>query len=99
MPLLWIAVAFALLGVLVAGRKGALALLGVVASAALVTTFLVPAILNGRSPVLASLVAALAVMFITLALTYGVTHPASRRRRASPPACSSRRSPGTSRCT
>ena len=74
-PLLWIAIAFALLGVLVAGRKGILALLGVAASAALVTVFLVPAILDGRPPVLTSLVAALAVMFITLLLTYGVTAP------------------------
>ena len=74
-PLIWIAVAFGLLGVLVAGRKGVLALLGIAASAALVVTFLVPAILDGRSPVLASLVAALAVMFITLLLTYGVTAP------------------------
>ena len=74
-PLVWIAVAFALLGVLVAGRKGLLALVGIVASAALVTVFLVPAILDGRPPVLTSLVAALAVMFITLLLTYGVTAP------------------------
>src|SRR5262249_37398066 len=40
-------------------------------SLVLVVTFLVPAILEGSDPVLVSLVAALGVMFVTLALTYG----------------------------
>jgi uncharacterized membrane protein len=48
-----------------------LALVGVVLSVALVVVFLVPAILAGSDPVLVSLVAALAVMFVTLLLTYG----------------------------
>ncbi|MFN8624332.1 MAG: YibE/F family protein [Chloroflexota bacterium] len=72
-PLLLLGALFAVVAVLVARRKGALALVGLAVSVALVTTFLVPAILDGRSPVLASLVAALAVMFISLVLTYGIT--------------------------
>lgn len=70
--LLWLFLAFAAFGVVVARRQGALALLGLAASIVLVATFLVPAMLEGTSPVLVSFVAALAVMFVTLLLTYGV---------------------------
>jgi uncharacterized membrane protein len=71
MPMIWLAVALAILAVIVARWRGLLALLGVVLSVVLVVTFLVPAILAGSDPVLVSLVAALAVMFVTLLLTYG----------------------------
>ena len=71
LPILWLAIVLAVLAVAVARWRGALALLGVALSLALVVTFLVPAILNGSDPVLVSLVAALAVMFVTLLLTYG----------------------------
>jgi uncharacterized membrane protein len=70
-PMLWLAVALAVLAAVVARWRGLLALLGVAISLVLVVAFLVPAILGGADPVLASLVAALAVMFVTLALTYG----------------------------
>ena len=73
LPLVWLFIAFAAMGVVIARRQGALALLGLIASLALVTTFLVPAMLEGTSPVLVSFVAALAVMFVTLGLTYGVS--------------------------
>jgi uncharacterized membrane protein len=71
MPMIWLAVALAVLAVIVARWRGLLALLGVALSVVLVVTFLVPAILAGSDPVLVSLVAALAVMFVTLLLTYG----------------------------
>jgi uncharacterized membrane protein len=71
-PMLWLAVALAVLAVIVARWRGLLALLGVVLSVALVVGFLVPAILAGSDPVLVSLVAALAVMFVTVLLTYGL---------------------------
>jgi uncharacterized membrane protein len=71
MPMLWLAVALAILAVLVARWRGLLALVGVAISVVLVVTFLVPAVLAGSDPVLVSLVAALAVMFVTLLLTYG----------------------------
>jgi uncharacterized membrane protein len=70
-PMLWLAVALGVLAVIVARWRGLLALLGVAISVVLVVTFLVPAILAGSDPVLTSLVAALAVMFVTLLLTYG----------------------------
>jgi uncharacterized membrane protein len=72
-PLLWIFVAFAAVGVVVARGQGLLALVGLAASLVLVVTFLVPAMLDGSPPVLVSLVASLAVMFVTLGLTYGVS--------------------------
>jgi uncharacterized membrane protein len=71
MPMLWLAIGLAVLAAAVARWRGLLALLGVVLSLVLVVTFLVPAILAGSDPVVVSLVAALAVMFVTLALTYG----------------------------
>ena len=71
LPMIWLAVALGVLAVLVARWRGLLALLGVVLSVVLVVAFLVPAILAGSDPVLVSLVAALAVMFVTLLLTYG----------------------------
>ncbi len=70
-PMLWLAIALAALAVLVARLRGLLALAGVVLSVGLVVAFLVPAILAGSDPLLVSLVAALAVMFVTLLLTYG----------------------------
>jgi uncharacterized membrane protein len=70
-PMLWLLVGLAALAALVARWRGMLALVGVALSLVLVVRFLVPAILAGSDPVLVSLVAALAVMFVTLALTYG----------------------------
>jgi uncharacterized membrane protein len=70
-PMLWLAIALAALAVLVARLRGLLALVGVVLSVGLVVAFLVPAILAGSDPVLVSLTAALAVMFVTLLLSYG----------------------------
>jgi uncharacterized membrane protein len=71
LPMLWLAIVLAILAVLVARWRGLLALVGVAISVVLVITFLVPAILAGSDPLLTSLVAALAVMFVTLLLTYG----------------------------
>ncbi|MEA2276039.1 MAG: hypothetical protein QOC78_999 [Solirubrobacteraceae bacterium] len=71
-PMLWLAIALGVLAVVVARWRGLLALLGVGLSLVLVGAFLIPAILAGSDPVLVSLVAALAVMFVTLLLTYGV---------------------------
>ena len=70
--LLWLAIAFAALAIVLARWRGVLALLGVGLSLLLVTKFIVPAILAGSSPLLVSLVGSLAVMFITLGLTNGV---------------------------
>ncbi len=72
-PLILLVIAFAIIGVVVARRQGFFAVIGLLCSVALITTFLVPAILAGESPLLVSVVAGMAVMFITLGLTYGLS--------------------------
>lgn len=71
-PLAWLAVVFAVLLVVMARVQGLWALVGFAASLALVVEFLVPAMLEGTAPLLVALVGALAVMFITVLLTYGL---------------------------
>lgn len=73
LPLAALAILFAVLGAVVARGRGLLALVGTAASLSLVVLWLVPAILDGSSPILVATVGALAVMFVTTALTYGVT--------------------------
>jgi uncharacterized membrane protein len=70
--LLWIAIALAVLGVIVLRTRGLLALAGAGLSILLLTTFVVPAILNGEPAILVALVGSLAVMFVTLVLTNGI---------------------------
>ncbi|MEV4422144.1 YibE/F family protein [Patulibacter sp. NPDC049589] len=72
-PVVALAVLFALLGAIVARGRGLLALLGTAMSLSLVVLWLVPAILDGSSPILVATVGALAVMFVTTLLTYGIT--------------------------
>jgi len=69
----WLVIIFAALVVLLARWRGALALVGFAASLLLIVKFLVPAILAGSPPLLVALIGALAVMFITVGLTYGVS--------------------------
>lgn len=71
-PLLWLAIAFAVLAVVLTRWRGVLAIVGVGLSILLITAFLIPALLAGSSPLLVSLVGALAVMFVTLGLTNGI---------------------------
>jgi uncharacterized membrane protein len=71
-PMTWLAILFGVLVIALARWRGALALAGVGISLLLVTKFLVPAILEGSSPALVSLVGALAVMFVTLVMTSGL---------------------------
>src|SRR4051794_38256545 len=71
--LLWLTLAFAALVVALARWRGVLALVGFALSLLLVTKFLIPAILAGSSPLLVAVVGSLAVMFVTVGLTYGLT--------------------------
>jgi uncharacterized membrane protein len=73
--LLWIALAFAAMIVALARLRGLLALAGLGASILLMTRFLVPAILAGEPALLVALAGSLAVMFVTVVLTYGLTAP------------------------
>jgi uncharacterized membrane protein len=71
--LLWLVLAFAALVIVLARWRGLLALAGFALSLLLVTKFLIPAILAGSSPLLVAVIGSLAVMFVTVGLTYGVT--------------------------
>jgi uncharacterized membrane protein len=70
--LLWLAVAFAVIVVALARWQGLRSLIGLAISLVVVVAWLVPAILDGRPPLLAALVGGLAVMLATTALTHGI---------------------------
>ena len=69
--LLGAALVLALLVIALARWKGVRSLAGLVLSLALVTQFVVPAILRGESPLLVALVGAMAIMLVTVGLTHG----------------------------
>jgi hypothetical protein len=71
-PMLWLALAFAALVVLFGRLRGALSLVGLVASLGVVVLFVVPAILDGSSPLLVAIVGASAVMLLTIPLAHGL---------------------------
>jgi uncharacterized membrane protein len=71
--LLWLVCAFAALVVVLTRWRGLLALAGFALSLLLVTQFIVPGILAGSPALLVSLVGSLAVMFVTVVLTYGLS--------------------------
>jgi uncharacterized membrane protein len=70
-PLAWLALGFAVLVVLVARWRGLAALLGLGVAYAVLVAFLLPALLDGRSPVAVGLVSAAAILFVVLYLVHG----------------------------
>jgi len=71
-PMLWLALAFGVLVVLLGRLRGALSLLGLGVSLAVVLAFIIPAILGGRPPLGVALVGATAIMLATILLAHGV---------------------------
>lgn len=71
-PMGWLALAFAILVVMLGRRVGFLSLVGLGVGLALVTGFIVPAILEGSSPFAVGLFGSFAAMFATIVLVYGV---------------------------
>ena len=72
LPMLWLGIGFAVL-LLATGRlHGLRALIGLVASLAIVIEFLIPAILHGHSAVGVAVVGSFAVMLVTMPLSYGL---------------------------
>jgi uncharacterized membrane protein len=70
-PMLILAALFALVVLVFARWRGALSLAGLAISLALVLVFVVPAILDGKPPLLVAVVGSLAVAFITIPLAHG----------------------------
>jgi uncharacterized membrane protein len=71
-PVLWVAAIVFAIAVVALGRlRGFAALAGLVASMVVILTFLLPAILEGSSPVLVAVVAASAIAYLALYLAHG----------------------------
>jgi len=71
-PLGWLALAFALLVVAFARWQGLRSLVGLGLALVLVVEFLVPAVLDGRPPLLVAMVGGLAITLLTTAFTHGL---------------------------
>jgi uncharacterized membrane protein len=71
-PILWLALAFALLVILFGRLRGGLSLIGLVVSLGIVLAFIVPAIRDGASPGPVAVVGAMAVMLVTISLAHGL---------------------------
>jgi uncharacterized membrane protein len=71
-PMLWLAIAFCALVVVFGRLRGALSLVGLAASLALIVLFVVPAILDGSEPLAVAIVGSLAVMLVTISLAHGL---------------------------
>jgi uncharacterized membrane protein len=69
--LLWLAVLFAVVVVLVGRRRGFGALVGLAASVVIILKFMLPAMLAGQSPALVAIVGTSAVAFVALYLANG----------------------------
>jgi uncharacterized membrane protein len=72
-PLTWLAIAFALTVVAVARWRGLRSLVGLAIAGAVVVKYLMPALLDGRSPVAVGLVSSAAIMIVVLYLAHGVS--------------------------
>jgi uncharacterized membrane protein len=70
-PMLILAIAFALLVVLFGRLRGALSLVGLALSLVVILVFIVPAILDGESPLAVALVGSVTVMLLTISLAHG----------------------------
>jgi len=71
-PLVWLAGLFALVVVALGRLRGALALVGMAATLAVLLAFVAPSVLDGNDPVLVAVVAAAVIAFVSLYLTHGL---------------------------
>lgn len=74
LPLGVLAGAYAIAVILVAGMRGLRSLLGLAVAFAVIGFFMLPALLEGRSPGLVGLVGSSAIMFVVLYLAHGLSH-------------------------
>jgi uncharacterized membrane protein len=69
--MIWLALAFCACVLLLGRLRGALSLVGLALSLAIVLVFIVPAIAEGEAPLAVAVVGALAVMLVTIPLAHG----------------------------
>ena len=72
-PLLWLAIGFAALVVLLGRLRGFAALVGLILSLLLLLWFVLPAILEGRSPTIVACVGAGVIAYLVIYLAHGFT--------------------------
>jgi uncharacterized membrane protein len=72
-PMIWLGVLFAVLVVAVARLRGLAALAGLGISALVLTKFVLPALLDGRSALAVGVVGGAAIMFVVLYVAHGVS--------------------------
>ncbi|KAA1422690.1 YibE/F family protein [Mumia zhuanghuii] len=73
MPLVWLALACAVVIVAVARWRGLLAIGGVVATVGAIVVFVLPALLAGENPLVVAVVGSSAIMLVVLYLVHGVS--------------------------
>jgi uncharacterized membrane protein len=71
-PMLWLALIFIAAVILLGRLRGALSLVGLGVSLALVLVFVVPSILDGNSPLAVAVTGALAIALVTIPLAHGL---------------------------
>ena len=71
-PILFLAILFALLVIVLGRRAGVLSLLGLGFGLLVITQFVIPSIVAGHSPFAVGMVGSFAVLFATIVLTYGL---------------------------
>jgi uncharacterized membrane protein len=71
--LAWLAVAFAAVVVLLGRWRGVAALVGLAGSLGVLLWFILPAILDGRSPLLVAIVGSIAIAYLALYVAHGFT--------------------------
>ena len=71
--LIWVALLFGVVVVVLGRLRGLAALVGLAATVVILLHFIVPAILDGREPVLVAIVGAAAVSYVALYLSHGLT--------------------------
>ncbi|WP_256329155.1 YibE/F family protein [Actinomyces ruminicola] len=72
-PVAALAVVYLVLVVAVAGRKGALSVLGLLLATAVLLGFMIPALLDGASPMWVTLVGASAMMLLAVYVAHGIS--------------------------
>lgn len=72
LPMALLAIAYGVVVVLVAGWRGARAVIGLIGGIAFMIFFMVPALLEGGNPVLVGLTGATAIMFVALYFAHGL---------------------------
>lgn len=70
--LIYILLGFFLLVMLVAGKKGLGSIVGMIFSVFVILQFIVPQILQGRDPLLISIIGSVGIMIVTLYLAHGI---------------------------